>query len=198
MGRPFLPKSFLPSSNRTDYPIIQIKPVGQWAETIKTIGRLDPAIKAASIAAQFKVANLICKKVKAHLRNQDLGWAPLSDSYYDEKEHEGLSTKTLMAHGNYYNAIEVWHPGNQHMVYVGVRRGKFTRNLKGKRSKLEIAQIAAIHEFSSGRKIPRRPLWNPSIHELGGAKGIKQLYMGSFLYHLRMAGIPIKQFRNIL
>jgi hypothetical protein len=177
---------------------IEVKPVGKLDQVIRQVNRLGPDVKEASIKAQKKVANEIAKIVKAHIRNQDLGWAPLSEEYAMRKDIYGLNSKTLWAYGNYYRAIEVWKPGNTSIVNVGVRKGKYTKTPSGKRSRLEIARIAAIHEFSSGKKIPRRPLWNPTIKQLGGARGLQKMYINSLIYHLRMKGIPITQFRNLL
>jgi hypothetical protein len=47
--------------------------------------------------------------------------------------------------------------------------------MNGKRSRLDIATIATIHEFSRGKRIPRRPLWNPTIKEMGSSKGIQKI-----------------------
>jgi hypothetical protein len=169
--------------------------MGNWDYVMRTLGRLGPVVKESSIKAQMKVAKEICRRVKAHIRNQDLEWQPLKTEYLDEKEASGANSRILWAYGNYYRAIEVWKMRGS--VYVGVRKGKYTRTLNGKRSKIEIARIAAIHEFASGKTIPRRPLWNPTIKEMGGSRGLKQMYVNSLLYHLRMAGIPIKPFRNV-
>lgn len=199
MARTFLNKNNIPGANSySDFNSrIEFALFGDWDKTIKTLQKLSPEIKKASIKAQKKVCELILKKVKGHLRSQDLNWAPLHPDYAERKAIGGLSYRTLMAYGNYYRSIEVWTKGSQHMVFVGVKKGIYTRKLNGGRSRLEVAQIAAIHEFSSGRKIPKRPLWNPTIAEIGGAKGIKKLYVGSLVHHLRIAGIPVKQFQNI-
>jgi hypothetical protein len=188
-----MPRNFLPSGTMR----IETKLFGQWAETIRMTQGLNSKIKKASIKAQFKVCREIQKKVKFHLRAQDLNWKPLNAEYKARKANKGLSGKTLMAYQTYYNSIDVWQPGRQHFVVVGVRRGIYTRTLTGKKSRMEVAVIAAIHEFSSGRRIPRRPLWNPTIREIGGAKGIKKMYINSLVYWLRMAKVPVKQFQRM-
>lgn len=185
------------ATGSTGRPHLEISLFGDWAKVIKTLQRLSPDIKDASIKAQTKVAKEICKRVKAHLRNQDLSWEELSETYAAKKSEAGLDGRTLMAYKTYYDAIQTWTKGNQHMVFVGVKKGIYGRNLEGKRTKLEVAAYAAIHEFSSGRRIPKRPLWNPTIKELGGAKGIKKMYLGSLLAHLRLKGIPITEYRNL-
>lgn len=197
MPNTFINKKYI-DLNQGYIPRLKLELFGRWDETIKILQKLSPEIKAASIKAQMKVGNQIALKVKAHLRNQDLGWKPLSPDYADSKSKKGLGTKTLYSYGAYYDAIEVWVSGNRHLINIGVRAGMYTKDLRGKKSKLEIAKIAAVHEFSNGKKIPRRPLWNPTIAEIGGVKGIKKMYINSLVYHLSQAGIPVSQFRKIL
>ena len=186
MGRNFITRSKLPNLR------LEVKPIGNWQKTIRTFQQLGPAVKRASIKAQLKVCNEIAKKVKAHLRNQDLGWKKLSPEYAQRKQELGLDHRILMAYGNYYHSIEVWQVGNRHMTFVGVKKGKYTQTLSGKRSSLDIATIATLHEFSRGKHFPRRPLWNPTITEIGGAAGIKKMYVNSLRYWLRKEGLPVE------
>lgn len=175
-------------------PQIRFKLFGQWDTAIRTLNKLSPAVKEASLAAQLKVCQDICKRVKTHLRKQDLDWEPLNSEYLEKKEDIGFSPLTLIAYGTYYNNIETWQVGNQHLAFVGVRRGIYTKNLRGKRSRLDVATIAAVHEFSNGTKIPRRPLWNPTIREMDGTKGIQKLFVGELRKGLKKRGIPVKDF----
>lgn len=184
MGKSFIRKSDLPQMR------MQIKPIGNWSKVIRTFQTLGPAIKRASIKAQLKVCNEILRKVKGHLRNQDLGWKKLSPGYSARKHELGLDPRTLIAYGNYYHAIEVWQVGSRHMVFVGVKKGKYTSTISGKRSKLDIATIATVHEFSRGKRFPKRPLWNPTVQEIGGPQGIKKMYINSLRYWLRREGLP--------
>lgn len=195
-----MPRSFLrrairkPREDEEDYsPRINFRLFGQWDQTMNIIKRLEPEIKQSSIKAQLKVAKVISALVRRHLRDQDLGWQVLSYKYAAKKAEMGLSDNTLMAYQTYYKNIKVWRSGNRHLVNIGVKRGIYTTELSGKKSKMDVATIAAIHEFSSGRKIPKRPLWNPSIEEIGGADGIKKMYINSLLWHLREKGIPVKK-----
>lgn len=170
---------------------LEIEPLGDWKKSLKRVMNLDRKIKTASYKAQLKVGTTIVKKVKGHLRNQDLSWADLSDDWYREKLSRSLNTNTLMAYGSYYNAIEVWQNRQAAAVFIGVKKGKFTRNRYGKKSPIEIATIAVLHEFSSGKRFPRRPLWNPTIEELGGPLGIKKMFLNSFSWWLRQQGVPL-------
>lgn len=191
-------RTFLNSGNRatskSGVPIMKMELFGQWDESIRLFQKLGPVVKAASLLAQIKVCNQVVKRVKSHLRNQDLGWIALSQEYSDRKEQQGLSGDTLMAYKVYYDNIEAWTEGTRSFAFAGVRRGIYTQEINGQRSKIDIATIAAIHEFSSGAKIPRRPLWNPSIEEMGNSKGLKQMYVNSLVWYLRKAKVPIETY----
>lgn len=191
---PFIKKSGLPNSQGG--PKIQIKLFGQWEETIRILSKLSPEIKQSSIKAQLKLCRDVAKRIKAHLVNQDLNWPPLSSKYLEQKLKKGGDPRTLINNSDYYNAISVWRIGNQNLVMVGVKSGLYSRNLKG-RNKIDIARIAAIHEFSRGKRIPRRELWNPTIQEMGGASGIKEAFLKSFVATLRRNGIPVRSFKNL-
>lgn len=184
--------------NQGYIPKIKFRLFGRWEEAIRMMNSLGPAIKKASVASQLKICQLIAQKVKNHLKYQDLDWEPLSDSYIQRKERSGLDGRILMSYQTYYNNIEAWSRTNEGFAFVGVRKGMYTKELSGARSRIDIATIAAVHEFAAGGgKIPRRPLWNPTIGEIGGAKGIKQLYIDHLAKVLRVNGIPVKVFFNL-
>lgn len=171
---------------------------GEWDKTIRTVQKVGPAVKIAGLYAQMKVATLLKKKVVGHLVNQDLGWRALDDKYLAQKARVGADTSILMAYNQYYQNIEVWHKANEHTVFVGVKKGKYTYSVwDNRRSRIDIATIAFVHEFAKGHKVPRRPLWNPSIQEMGGEKGIKELFVKHLIGKLRVMGIPVKQFKTI-
>jgi hypothetical protein len=171
---------------------------GEWDKTIRTVQKVGPAVKIAGLYAQMKVASILKKKVIGHLLNQDLGWRALDDKYLAQKAKAGADTSILMAWNQYYQSIEMWHKSNEHTVFVGVKKGKYTYSVwDNRRSRIDIATIAFIHEFSRGSKIPRRPLWNPTIAEMGGEKGIKDLYVKHLMGKLRVMGIPVKQFKTL-
>lgn len=193
MARVFLNKNNRATS-KSGVPIMKMELFGQWDESIRLFQKLGPAVKVASLLAQMKVCNQVAKVVKSHLRNQDLGWTALSEQYADKKEQAGLSGDTLMAYKVYYENIEAWTEGTRSFAFAGVRRGIYTQELNGQRSKMDIATIAAVHEFSTGSKIPRRPLWNPSIEELGNSRGLKQMYINSLVWYLRKAKIPVETY----
>lgn len=189
MARGPLKESMLSSSG--DGYRLQFKLVGEWKSTMDIIKRLPAAMKSSSLEAQVKLGDDVVKRVKKHLRNQDLGWRPLSSETSAKKNLKGLDSRILFAWGNYYNNIKVWKVGNQKALLIGVRTGIHTRSYGGRKSKYDIARIAAIHEFSSGKRVPRRPLWNPTIAEYG-IRGFKELYLKFFKARLRANRIPFK------
>lgn len=194
-----MPGTFLNSKNFNTGPggKLQIKLLNNFEQTIKVINKLSPEIKRCSIKAQLKVCQVIEKAVKTHLLNQDLNWRKLSSKYAKRKRAKGRDSRTLLSTLTYYNSITTWQPGNQHVVMVGVKSGIYTRGLNGKKSRLEVAKIAALHEFSTGKRLPKRPLWNPTIAQLGGSTGIKKLYVKHLVATLRRNGIPIKTFMRL-
>lgn len=177
---------------------LQWKLVGEWDKAVRLMSRLSPEVKNSSIKAQMRIADEIMKRVKGHLRKQDLPWAPLSPKTVAKKDKADMDPRTLIGRGTYLNSIKAWRVGNQYGVMVGVKRGIYTYTYGGKKSRWEVSQIAVAHEFSSGRRIPRRPLWNPTLAEMGGAKGIQTLFVKYFIATLRRNGVPIKPFQNLL
>ncbi len=159
----------------------RFKPLGKWDEAVRLLGRLNPEIKAAALRAQELIATDILNHVRWHLISQDLPWRPLKKKYKTAKRQRGLDTRMLISHGTYYESIEVWKRANGWQYFVGVKKGKFGKTLDGKKSKIDISTVAIIQEF--GRN--RRPLWNPTIMEMGGTRGIKELYLNKFEAQLR-------------
>jgi len=175
---------------------IKVELFGQWDEAIRVMQRLDPEIKEASVKAQMQIMEQVKKAVKAHLRNQDIPEMvskPYNAKYAEAKVDAGRDSRFLLSWGTYYRSIEVWRTGNFHFAYVGVRNGIKTRALSGKAARLDVARIAYIHE-TGGKKVPRRPLWNPTIKEMGGANGFKEAFVEYLHKNLRKKKIPIVKF----
>ena len=170
-------------------PKMEIELFGDWDEAIETFQNLKPKIKIASIKAQWKVCKEVEKKIKQHLINQDLNWKGLNVKYKARKSSLGLDGDILYAYGNYSRAIHTWENPGSSFVYVGVKKGIFTKTLSGKQSRIDISSIAYIHEFS--KKIAR-PLWNPTIEEMGGSIGLQAMYMRSLIFWLKFQKVKVK------
>jgi len=168
-------------------PQLKFTPTGKWDEASRLMGRLNPEIKEASVKAQWKLCEEILKRVKRHMIRQDLGWKPLNRKYVKLKKGLGWDHRMLLATKDYYDNIMIWKRANGWQVFVGVKPGIYGRTIRGKRAKKDIASIATIHEFARGKR--RRPLWNPTIREMGNTPGIKKMYLDQFEKELKKGGL---------
>lgn len=166
---------------------LQIKPFGDWVGAYKVFSKLSPKIKEAVVEAQAKVGLKIVKKVQSHLARQDLGWKPLNKRYKAEKTRLGVDTRTLLSRWTYFKNIKMWHRKNGWDVYIGVKKGIYGRRPDGKKNKYDVSTIAIFHEF--GRRGRKRPLWGPTMQELGGKRGIRKLYKEAIASKLKRSGL---------
>lgn len=173
---------------RNDVGKLTYKPFGDWAGAVRVFSRLSPEIKVACIRAQEKVGATILKKVKAHLLKQDLPWRPLNKRYKRSKAKGGWDTRILLATHSYYDNINMWKRSNGWYVFVGVKKGVYGKTMSGKKTAIDIATIAYIHEFSQKAK-RRRPLWNPVIREMGNTPGLKAEFIKRLKTELRRSGL---------
>lgn len=172
---------------------VNVRLFGQWEEAIRTLNRLGPTIKLSSVDAQMAVMKDIKSRIKAHLRNQDIPEMtskPYNSRYRQAKSQLSRDQRFLISSGTYYRSIDVWKTGNFNFAFVGVRNGIKTKTLKGKNSRLDVARIAYMNEMG-GKTLPKRPLWNPTIREMGGANGIKDLFVQHLYRKLKRRRIPI-------
>lgn len=142
---------------------LDVKPFGQWAAALGRASMLDASIKRSIRAGQEKVARKLIKIVKGHILSQDLPWAPLGERTIKKKGHDKIYIDTY----SYLQAIKFWQ--SQHSVHIGI-----PRNVVHPRTKIPIAEIAIWLELGT-KKIPKRPLWEPSIREMGGVQGMNDI-----------------------
>jgi hypothetical protein len=160
---------------------------GDWDRVKRLMNSLPRNLQLISISAQRSVAERYARKVKAHLKNQDIkGWTPLSSKYADKKMAKYGEEDLLIASWDYYNAIKAWRTNK---VYsAGVPAGLIYPNGK------EIAKIAQIHEawsYMAGR--PHRPLWTYTLNnDMGGLKGMRNTVNKIIRDKLRERGYPVK------
>lgn len=162
---------------------LNIKPFGPWGTVKRLLNDLPKNIKEIGISAQRSVAEKYARKVKAHLRNQDVpGWTPLSPKYADFKMGKYGHEDILIASELYYDSIKAWSEGR--VYYAGVPAGIQYKN------GTEVARVAYIHEAWSGMAgRPHRPLWVYTLQEdFNGVKGIKKLTNEIFAQRLRDKG----------
>lgn len=171
---------------RNDASNVTYKPFGNWEEAVRVFGNLSPYIKVSCIKAQEGLGRDILKRVKGHLIKQDLPWRPLTKAYLKRKK--GWDSRILLSTHSYYTNIDIWRRSNGWSVFVGVKKGIYGLTPEGKKSKLDIATIAYIHEFSR-KSNRRRPLWNPTVREMGNTPGIKAIFIKNLKMELRKSGL---------
>jgi hypothetical protein len=164
-----------------------------WENFNKLTETLDKDLNKGAIEGQRQVVMTLHRLVKSHLRNQDLPWEPLSPNYRDRKRDN--RDKILIERWRYYNNIEVFKPQKDAWL-VGVRADRY---YKSKYGRISISRVAFMHErgnnnlWGKGIKLPKRPLWVPSMQELN-LLGIDEIIIQSIQRKLKTRGWkPIKE-----
>lgn len=156
---------------------------GPWLKTKLLLNFLAPNIRLATIAGQRKIADKYVRKIKSHLRNQDIpGWTPLSPAYADYKMGKYGNEDILMASRTYYDNIKSWRQGGVYMA--GVKKSAAYSSGKS------VARIAFIHEnWSKIQGKPHRPLWDYTLNnDMGGRIGIHRLLKLEVVRRLKAKG----------
>ena len=158
---------------------IVIEKFGNWEAAARGLAVLGPELASAAMWGQQKAAEKYIKIVKGHIDNQDLGWVPLS-----ENTNSG-DTRILVDTEAYRSAIKAWRTG--YVYYAGVKSS--ATNHRG----TSIVDYATMHEHGWGH-VPKRALWEPSYHEMGGAAGMTAIITAAIynkLQRLRAAGFTV-------
>lgn len=140
--------------------MIEIVFEGDWRKAKRVLNGLPISLKAAATEGQKVAAEKLVKIVVGHIKKQDLGWAPLSESGARNDD------RIMIDSGTYLRSIQAWKSSTAYMA--GVPKGIY--NPRGNR----VADYAVYNEFGYGPG-PARPLWGPSIREMGGSKGIQRI-----------------------
>lgn len=157
--------------------------MSDFGRVISYLKGFEPRMMREIEKATAKNAALAERTAVMHLRNQDLGWKPLSAEYLNRKQLTGagkrsyirgtwrgktaakrtgkrLSEKTLIATSTMLKAItsKVYSPTE---AAAGVLR---SADYKDGGS---VVNIAEVHEFGTkDGRIPKRPLWEPTRNEI--------------------------------
>lgn len=136
-------------------------------------------VDVAVRSGQVQAAKRLVKIVKGHITKQDLPWVQLSAETKAMKGHSDILLDTKL----YFESINYWWENK--ILKVGVKRGLHYD------SGVEISNVAALLEFGT-RKMPARPLWGPSIQEIGGKEGIQNIVADAIVRKLQrtFAGTP--------
>lgn len=165
---------------------VTIKKVGDWKGATKFLSSMGYEVKAKTLQAQYE----ICKKLKGivvkHILDQDLNWEPLAPTTIKNKNKN--KNQILIDTEVYINNIKVWKEAG--VAKAGVKKGVMYRRANGA---IALDRVAALLETGT-TKMPARPLWEPSINELGGKEGIRQFVVDAIYRRLKWLsrGTPIK------
>ena len=160
--------------------MIDIELEGDWPGVSLALKSLPLAVRSSAIWGQRKATEQLVKTVKKHINAQDLGWQPRS-----AKRMFG-DPRILVDEEAYYGAIKAWKEGDTYIAGVPSN----ATNSKGDR----IVDYALMNEFGGGN-LPSRPLWGPSIEELGGPSGLRSIVTVAIyqkLAKLRALGLDIR------
>lgn len=152
-------------------PEILVTSFGNWAGVEDTLQKLPTILKTSALWGQRKASERLVKILKGHIDNQDLGWEELVNP-----ESSG-DPRILVDYGTYRDNIKTWQKNN--VRYVGVKKDVI--NHGGER----VWMIAALHEFKSFNGGPYRALWEPSLKELGGPRGVTKIIEGVIANKIR-------------
>jgi hypothetical protein len=156
---------------------LKIKPFGKWKRAELFTATLGPKITMAVMLAQRSHMRKLAQKVKDHIINQDLPWDPLAASTIARKGHD----EVYVDQGIYLDNIGVWSSGLT--WYAGIKRGVYYPDGS------EVAAVAHMLENGNGFKLPARPVWGPSVKELGGYVGIRAAVITSLLITLKATNL---------
>lgn len=160
--------------------MLEVELEGDWPGVSLALNTLPLSIRSSAIWGQRKAMEKVVKIVKGHINAQDLNWAPRS-----EKRVFG-DPRTLVDTEAYYASIKAWKDGDSYIAGVPSN----ATNVKGDR----IADYALMNELGGGN-LPARPLWGPSIEEMGGVPGIRSIVTIAIftkLARLKAAGLDIQ------
>lgn len=131
---------------------------GPWSQVKSWFQSVKMGLFMGRYASEFEaLAEAIKDRIQDHIRNQDLGWAPLSSATIAKKGFAEIYVET-------FTFVE--------SVNAKVsRKGRFSLKLKVAPegvhgpSGLSMETLASLLEFGTS-KMPGRPLWRPVLKEV--------------------------------
>lgn len=143
------------------------KKTGDWAGALNFLRQMGYRVKTVTNKEQYAVCRELKTIVIGHLVSQDLNWEPLKEKTLKIKNPKNVD-KILIDTELYMNSITLLRQGE--FVSVGIKKGMAYRK-KGNFTTVD--RVANMLEYGT-TKMVARPLWQPSIEELGGPKGIRK------------------------
>lgn len=168
--------------------------VGDWSGVIAFFNGMGIEVKKKTVQAQYDICKEIKSRIIGHILSQDLGWAPLAERTQRKKKNH--KTDAYIDTELYMKSIRVWKDGDK--AYVGIKKGVVYKRKSGN---VTLDRVARWMEYgTTGRSAqPARPLWAPTIEEVGGAEGIRDFVVDAIFRRLKwLAGkkpITIKKTR---
>lgn len=134
---------------------------GDWTKVSKLLSSLDTQLRDKIKVGVHQAALETEKTLVLHIKNQDLKWAELKDSYLKRKIKKGQSNQIYIATSTLLNSITNVLTDEGFEAFVGVlRKGKSRKGVPG-------VLIAAVLEYGSPkRNILSRPLFAPTWVEM--------------------------------
>lgn len=148
---------------------LTIRRVGDWSKTRRTLRSLTRTAPELS-AVIYQQAKRSRDRLKRNIRAQAYPWPPLDQDYAREKAAAGLDPRTMIAHGDYLDAIRVL-PLGPLTWGVGIEEGATNREGDS------LVMIGLSAEYGLGRN-PARPHWR---REYGVFKGQLSRALGTAL-----------------
>lgn len=158
---------------------IKVNQTGNWNGLLRAFRDMGFDINTAARNGQQEAAKKLIKIVKGHIINQDLPWPKLNEHTKNAKNSSDILIDTRL----YFESINYWWENKT--IKAGVKRGLHYP------SGVEISNVAAMLEFGTS-KMPDRPVWGPSLEEIGGKEGLRDIVAESIVRKLQrtFAGTP--------
>lgn len=154
---------------------LKFTPFGDWPKAAFLIADLPRTIRRSILYGQEKAVRKLAKIVKNHIISQDLP----SLTQNPKKRIRNGEERVLIDTATYLSSIGVWQ--KDYTFYVGVKPGLIEPN------GTEISKVAYLLETGT-KNIPPRPVWGPSIEEMGGIQGINKIVYLVLAAKLRSKG----------
>lgn len=171
------------------YRNVQIRAFGDWNRAQEFIQNLSPALRASALWGQEKAVKKLVKIVKDHIQQgtvpPGVTWQPLSEKTTKRKGHDKFYLDTK----DYFRTIGTWR--ENYTFYAGVKRGFNNRN------GIEISKLALILEKGVEGRIPPRPLWGPSLEQLGGLQEMRAIVLRAIENKLNQTAAPEWQIKRL-
>lgn len=155
--------------------MLKFTPFGDWDKAKILTKALPTTIRRSVLWGQEKAVRKLAKIVKQHILSQDL---PALSQNPKKKIRQG-EERVLIESGTYVDSISVWQ--QDFTYFVGVKPGLIEPNGN------EISKVAFWLETGT-KNIPPRPVWGPSIEEMGGIKGINKIVLAVLAAKLKSQG----------